>query len=255
MKKAIFIFLIVLILIIVVFIVCKFWGDDSRTTLKTVGVEVSPRTGDLKFNYKEEYAPPSEPLNKKWPSPEVERVEQSTNDNVAHNKPVILLSRPIFFGKRKDKNDIVYTPWDRDGYFQHYSVDLGLYPSNLTDGDYSTQAYPASWYFDYVIDLEKQYELKKINIVWGNYGENSLYITSWKLYGQNQKEFTKGKELKTDNEWALIKSGQFPNTGITTITKSISARRFRIIAESVNHKKGKLGEWIGLHEFEAYQYN
>lgn len=164
--------------------------------------------------------------------------------NVAKNKPVSYVSRPIFLTSGSE--------WDRDHNHLRFSIDQGKYPSNLTDGNRDTLAYPASWFFDFVVDLLRPYDVEKINLVWGYFGKEKDYITQWKLYAQ---ERLPGKDrLYPESEWRIIGFGGFPDAEETPIPfpKKVRARRFRIVAESIDTKKNLLLNWIGMAEFEAY---
>jgi len=163
--------------------------------------------------------------------------------NVAKGKPVIYIPKKIITSRGE---------WDRDMYYEKYSANMGNYPSNLTDGNPATVAYPASWFFDYIIDLEELHAISKINLVWKNYGERKeeIYITSWKLLAQ--KEMPDNKVLD-DNDWRIIDSRDHLDEKVTSLDfdPPILASRFRIYAESIDRKKQTLFNWIGIYEFEA----
>lgn len=166
---------------------------------------------------------------------------KSKETDVARHKPVVYLETVIM---HKDK--IV----DQKYNYERYSINAGHYPSCLTDGRSDTIAYPASWFFDYIIDLEKSRNVGKINLVWGKYGKEAGYITEWRLYYQT--DFSKENKPNIEEDWKLIESGLFPNSDVTYIETDILAKRFRIIAASVDRKKGILINWIGMTAFEAY---
>lgn len=167
--------------------------------------------------------------------------DQSRLVDIAVGKPVVYLETPIVQdGKALDQR---YN-------FERYSVNAGLYPSRLTDGNPSTRAYPASWFFDYVIDLGQVSEVKEIRLVWGSYGKEPNYITEWRLYGQ--ESFSQDAIPNIETQWTLIQDGGYPNSEVTVLRKEISAKRFRIYAASLDHGKGVLLNWIGMTEFEAY---
>lgn len=134
--------------------------------------------------------------------------------------------------------------------YERYCVNAGSYPSRLTDGKKNTKAYTASWFFDYIIDLERVCEVKEVRLVWGMYGKEANYITEWRLYGQ--AEFSDTVKPDIEKQWVLIESGGAPNTEETLIKRNINARRFRIGAASIDHQKGLLLNWIGMISFEAY---
>jgi hypothetical protein len=157
--------------------------------------------------------------------------------NVALSKPVTYLAKPITLGGEL---------WDAAGYYERYSINKGNYPSNLTDGNLNTVAYPASWFLDYIVDLAEVYEIEKINLVWGIYGKKDTpaYITAWRLSAQ--------KELTGD--WQTVEFRDYLNEEKTVLNfpSPISARRLRIYAESFDRDKNLLLNWIGIHELEAY---
>lgn len=185
-------------------------------------------------------------------------IKESGLVNVALNKPVTLVGSEVLIGGK---------PYDHISTNIAYSINMGLYPSNLTDGKRNTMAYPASWVFDYVIDLMDVHEIKKVNLVWAKYGKEKGYITEWKLY--SQKKLQSGEKpspdsitkAHTSNElpefrdnWEVVTCGKFPGSEVTTIDfkKSISVRRFRIAAVSINNGKSMFLNWIGIGQFEAY---
>jgi hypothetical protein len=159
-------------------------------------------------------------------------------ENVAKGKPVSYIPRQIITADR--------TMWASDYYYSRYSVDEGKYPSNLTDGDRGTVAYPASWFFDYVIDLKDTCDIKKVSLVWGSYGSNKDYITQWELLYQ--------EGLSPESEWKTLASGGFPNAEETPLDfpEPKKVRRFRIRAQSLDTDRRVLINWIGMAEFEAY---
>jgi len=170
--------------------------------------------------------------------------ENSTN--IALHKPVIYQSKQIILRQENGKAKL----WDRDSFYEKYSINQGHYPSNLTDGNRATMAYPASWFFDYIIDLEEVYPIKKIVIYWGNFGVSPKYITNWKIYTQTELE-----TVSQGNKWELLQEGNCPGSLETVLNKNVNARRVRIMAESTNPEKGVLVNWIGVHELEIYSTN
>ncbi len=169
------------------------------------------------------------------------RAKQPKLIDVARGKPVVYLETPLVRdGKILNQ---------RDNY-ERYSVNAGLYPSSLTDGNKNTKAYPASWFFDYIIDLEGIRHIGEIRLVWGMYGKEPNYITEWRLY--SQKAFSDDFEPAIEKQWALVEKGGVPGSEETLIKCDITARRFRIGAASIDHEKGVLLNWIGMMSFEAY---
>lgn len=168
----------------------------------------------------------------------VKQQRTAKSSNIALNKPVVYMKFPLI---------------DESFYYERYSVNLGNYPSNLTDGDLNTKAYPASRAFQYVIDLEGIYRIKKINLVWGDFGKcgKPIYITHWWLFSQNNLT---GDKSMTGEDWTLVKSGQCPDGKQTLceLENAISARRFKVVAVSFDEKRQAFMNWIGMAEFEAY---
>jgi hypothetical protein len=161
--------------------------------------------------------------------------------DVARGKPVVYLETPLL----RDGKIL-----NQRNNYERYSVNAGLYPSRLTDGNRDTKAYPASWFFDYIIDLEDTRHVKEIRLVWGMYGKEPDYITEWRLYSQTA--FSDDVEQDIEKQWVLIEKGGFPGSEETLIKRHMSARRFRIGAASIDHQKGVLLNWIGMISFEAY---
>lgn len=163
--------------------------------------------------------------------------------NVAVGKPVVYIGQQLLLEGNK--------LWDRDGYYERYSVNTGRYPSNLTDGNPQTMAYPAHWFFDYIVDMEKPYEIKVVNLVWGSFGKSDkhIYINSWQLF--YQEELTGDKKLDAEH-WKPLASGKIPDEIETAVLVDKKVRRFRIRAQSIDEEKHSLYNWIGIHEFQAY---
>lgn len=131
---------------------------------------------------------------------------------------------------------------------------MGTYPSNLTDGDHDTKAYPADLAFDYIIDLKEIYKLSEIRLDWGGFsttlGKNN-YITAWELYGQDTVP-TKG--FPSIEDWKLIEKGGIPGKRVIQVSEQRlknPVRRLRIRARSENIDN-RSANWIGINEIEAY---
>jgi len=157
--------------------------------------------------------------------------------NVALNVPVVHIGRDLIIAKDGailESGDL----WSRDAYNMVYSVDKGHYPSNLTDGREDTRAYPAHWYFDYIVDLGRVYEIQEIKLVWGEYADPK-YVTNWNLY----------KQEALGNNWNRAWSGGEPCSE-HTLEMDITAMRLRVSAESV--RDGKVLNWIGIYGLEAW---
>jgi hypothetical protein len=218
-------------------------SSEAKVTLPWVGKVL---------DFRQEFYPQSDPgpgSLKSDTSPYKEVIEGTKSlQNAAKGKPVSFLGRQLVFKKERNGQER-FELWDRDGKYQWHCVNSGKYDINLTDGNVDTVAYPGSWYLDYVIDLQQLYEINKVVIVWGGYGEDQEYITSWKLYGQ--QEFS-NQNPPSDSDWTLLKSGTCPNSAVTSRELNVAVRRLRITAESVDPKDGSLMNWIGIFEFEAY---
>lgn len=221
--------------------------------LKSAGLEVSvDSSGKIAVASKYEFNALSDPRPgslKSDTSPYKEIIESTRAlQNVAKAKPVSYLGKQLILRKESEGQQQLKL-WDRDKYYQWQCVNSEKYDYNLTDGEVETVAYPGSWYLDYIIDLKQIYMISKVVLVWGGYGEDRKYITSWKLYGQ--KEFNNQKE-PAESDWMPLKSGEFPNTAAASFELGTEVRRFRLTAESIDPKSGNLMEWIGIFEFEAY---
>ena len=116
---------------------------------------------------------------------------------------------------------------------EEHSLAKGFGAKNLTDGDRKTMAYPASQNIDYSIDLIDSYQVKQVNIVWGDSGINDAYINHWSLEGRS-----------VDNDWFIIAEGNFPNTQETIIKKFFLASNLRLKANSEKN-------WFGISELEV----
>ncbi len=173
---------------------------------------------------------------------EKDQKEVHNSGDVAFQKPVVYIPRQIIL---KDSVE-----WNRDYYFLRYSVNAGKYSANLTDGNRNTYAYPGSWFFDFVIDLTEPYVINSIDLIWGSFGKEHNYITSWYLY--SQKDFSSGWDPNFYSDWELIDSGGFPGSEVTQVQKPVLVQRFRIVAESIDKDKNELLNWIGMAQFNAY---
>lgn len=116
---------------------------------------------------------------------------------------------------------------------QEHSLAKGLGAKNLTDSDRKTMAYPASQQLDYTIDLIDTYQVKQINIVWGDSGTSDVYINHWSLEGKT-----------IDGDWFMIAEGNFPSNQETVIKKILLANNLRLKAESEKN-------WFGINEVEV----
>lgn len=158
--------------------------------------------------------------------------------NVAFKKSVMYIEKPVP-GKLGGKDVLAY-PHSYEEYMK-YSINKENYPRNLTDQNEKTEAYPAGYSFEYVIDLEQAYQIEKVRLVWGNYGKDPIYITSWKLHTQ--------ESIKSP--WEPTKEGGYPDDKEKTYLINKQVRRFKIFAESYNEDRTPR-DWIGMVEFEAY---
>lgn len=160
--------------------------------------------------------------------------------NVALEKPVARIPSIVLEPDRAA---------DQVAWYLRESVEKGYFPSNLVDGDLDTMAYPAWWIADYVVDLHESFQIQEVAVVWGGYGQSRDYISSWKIYVQEHSGFSRG--AASSGVWELYASGDFPNSAVTVINKTVTAGRFRIVAISVNPETQLLRNWIGIQEFQA----
>ena len=170
-------------------------------------------------------------------------IHEYQGNNVAKGKTVVALPALVTADEKSARRSMYW--------YERYSVNLGTYPGNLTDGDRDTSAYPASWAFDYVVDLGQIYEIEGVNLVWRTFGEKGQYkyVTSWKLHSQ---EMLPGDKDLSDKDWKLVDSGGIPDRQVTPVPVNKKIRRFRIRAESIDLENRKFGEWIGIFELEAF---
>ena len=106
--------------------------------------------------------------------------------------------------------------------------------AHLVDGNENTLAYPGSYYNDYTMDPNGQAFIDQVRIVWGYFGTDPNYVSSWRLYGQKQVGTT----------WEVISRGGFPNAAASVVSVRNAYRRLRIAADGVN--------WPGIYEVEIY---
>lgn len=178
--------------------------------------------------------------------------------NLALNKPVVGLFLDVKKVKSIGKDILLQFDQSRLKntalFHEQYSINMGTYPSNLTDGDHDTRAYPADFAFDYIVDLKGIYKLSEIKLDWGNFGtplEKNNYITTWELYGQDTIPTTGFPSIE---DWKLIEKGEIPGMRITQVSQrqlKNPVRRLRIRArsEKINNRDAN---WIGIYEIEAY---
>jgi len=183
--------------------------------------------------------------------------------NLALNKPVVELFlnvkkiKPLDEDLKTDSYSLQFDPRRLSSYlryYEQYTVNAGMYPSHLTDGDYNTAAAPADFVFDYIVDLKGKYSLSEIIIDWGSSGVSvgsQNYITEWELYGQ---DLFSGKTFPRMEDWHLIIKGGIPGQRITKIPEQYfkePVARLRIKARS-EAKDNRRANWIGIHEMEVY---
>jgi len=115
---------------------------------------------------------------------------------------------------------------------EEFSVARGETAEKLIDGSKDTRAAPAGHNFDYTISLANLYSINKINLSWGDDGQASGYIDSWKL------------ESSVDGEnWEVIASGDFPKERETSVRKDFVASMLKLSGHSEE-------QWIGVNEVE-----
>ena len=240
--KAAFVVVVPVLVVAVVLLGWFVWPSEFR---KRFIFENAGLTGG--FRVEAEAWPPEKPGGEELPRTSSSDDQAITENcaggdlvNVALGKPVAHVPSIVLGPDRA--SDLVR--WN----LQH-SVDKGYFPSNLVDGDADTLAYPASWFVDYVVDLQGSFDIQAVALVWGGYGESPDYITSWMIYAQDYSGFAGG--AGSSNVWELFASGDFPNSAITVINKPVKASRFRIVAVSVDPETQQLRNWIGIQEFQA----
>jgi hypothetical protein len=242
MKGTVLVFMIVAVIAYVVFesetareLVFKWRGAELG--MKQGGAIPPKSVPDSSSQPEESESKPTKPLSIQKSAKQPSTEEKVIPTNLALNKPVAYLPKRIIINGKE---------WDGDGYYERYSIDKANYPSNLTDGNPNTVAYPASWFLDYIVDLGEVYKIDKINLFWGNFGKrgSNIYITAWRLSSQ--------KELTVD--WELVESHDYLDEEKTSLNLAppISARRLRIYAESIDRDKLTLLNWIGIYELQVY---
>lgn len=110
--------------------------------------------------------------------------------------------------------------------------------SNLTDGNDQTLAYPDQVFNDYELDFGADTYIDFVNINWGYFGTNSIYVQSWGVYGQRDGEY----------DWTPLAIGDFPNAAQTRANIRSTIRRLRVTSASPSN-------WIGIYEITAYGSN
>jgi hypothetical protein len=254
------------VLVLVVFGAIYIYQTPSitdRTKKVTQEFEFDPLTKKYTLRRTQEYegtkssdTTASKPNDDKTPDSQQEHPQMPTvvdHRNVALNKPVVEMflnikqaDTMLQFDQSRLMSHVLY--------YERYSINLGDYPSNLTDGNHDTRAYPADFVFDYVVDLKGKYKLSKVRLDWGGFGSSqgeNNYITGWELYGQ--QSFS-AKNFPSMNDWVLITKGGIPGTRMTDVSDTFLKQpilRLRIKAWS-EAKDNKRANWIGIHELEAY---
>lgn len=115
---------------------------------------------------------------------------------------------------------------------KEHSLDRGFDAKKLIDGLKTTMAYPGSQEIDYVVDLLDTYQVKSVNIVWGDSGKSKKYVSSWQL-----------QAFSPEDDWWTIKEGLFPDEGETLIKETFLTNKLRLKAKSDEN-------WIGAYELE-----
>ncbi len=233
------------VLVLIPVVVLLVWFMSPSEFRKSIAIEMAGLPGGPRFEA--ESWPPEKPGDEELPRTSSSDDQVITENcagrdlvNVALGKPVAYLPS-IVLGLDRAGDQV---RWN----LQH-SVDKGYFPSNLVDGDADTLAYPASWFVDYVVDLQGSFDIQAVALVWGGYGESRDYITSWMIYAQDYSGFAGG--ASSSDVWELFASGDFPNSAITVINKPVKASRFRIVAVSIDPETQLLQNWIGIQEFQA----
>jgi hypothetical protein len=100
---------------------------------------------------------------------------------------------------------------------------------NLVDDNSATVAYPGRNTVDFTIDEGQENYIDSVQSVWGFWGTDPTYISSWQLLGLPDH----------GNGWEVIARGGFPNGVSTIIPVQNRYRKLRIQASSPSN-------WIGL---------
>ena len=111
-----------------------------------------------------------------------------------------------------------------------YSLAANYSASNLIDGNSTTLAYPGSSTIDYSIGLGNVSHLSSVDIMWGYFGLNPIYIADWSLLGRNGS-----------SDWSRLADGVFPGTDTTSLSLDTYATDLRVVAHSA-------ANWIGAYE-------
>lgn len=111
-----------------------------------------------------------------------------------------------------------------------YSIGKHYGAQNLIDTNQNTLAYPGAPQIDYQISLGAASRLSGMNIFWGTFGSNPIYIQSWSLLAKNGP----------GQDWVTLGGGGFPNSTSTKVNTDFVGTDLRLIAHSSN--------WIGAYE-------
>jgi hypothetical protein len=113
-----------------------------------------------------------------------------------------------------------------------YSIARGYQASKLIDGNPDTLAYPGSRHLDYQVSLGQLTPLSSALINWGQYGSDSIYVSSWSLLARRA----------ANQPWITLAQGGFPNSTTTLVKLDFAATDLRVVADSTN--------WIGIYELD-----
>ena len=105
----------------------------------------------------------------------------------------------------------------------------------LIDGDINTGAYPGNKEFDYIIEFLDEYEISRVEIIWGGSGTGEKHIQKWSL------------ESKSGllGEWQIVAGEeQSPRSENTVLNINMKADSIKIRASSQDN-------WIGILEVKV----
>lgn len=233
-----FVFGIILILVVGMIHFCPTKNEYSLGidwNNGTIGTNVKP-------------LPPSSPLERDQVSAENDMLTYATENgekNIALYRPVSYWENSLYVQGEKIEQ--------KENYLA-YCIRSGKTPNNLTDGDLSTQAFPASYSYSYIVDLGKNYDIERIRIFWGKYGTDSRYITHWKVmcFDEPSVPSKSGEYFLDPERWLIIDKGHFPGSASTTIEASAKCRFLWLFAASLNEKESRFQDWIGIYELEVF---
>ncbi len=102
----------------------------------------------------------------------------------------------------------------------------------LIDGDINTGAYPGNKQFDYIVEFIDEYEISRIELIWGGSGTSRQHIQEWSL------------ESKSGllGEWQVV-AGEKESLGTEKTVLDINIK-----ADSIKIRASSQDNWIGILE-------